>query len=379
MTSVCILGAWHRVDDTRLFTKFGRSLAAAGYDTSVVGHASSDDVTTRDGVTLVGVSGWDEKPGGFMLPMVIKVVLNCYRAAWRIRADIYQVCDPLSIPFGIFAALIGKRVIYDVHEYYPEQILYKDDMDIMTRLMYGMLIFVLDPLLCRLARAVVVVDENMTRYDKYGATTIHNFQPRDMFVPAGDKVPHNPVRLITDGGFGDHRATYELIQAVGIASRSVPVRLDIHGVFFRKDYEDKCRQLIEDEHLGDIVEIHEWIPHAEMPVPTAAADIGILPFQPLRWLMGVRYPNKFSQYCGCGLPIICADLPRLAGLAAEIPCGIRADCSDPADLADAIVMMASDPKMRQVFGCAGRAAVDDWMNWETEETKLFEVYRRVTG
>lgn len=376
MTAVCLLGAWHRVNDTRLFTKMARSLACAGYEVSIVGQSRIDEIAMKDGVRLIGISGWDESGNRSLIGMATRFMWKCYRAAWDQDALIYHVHDPLGIPFGIFATLAGRRVLYDVHEYYDQTVRYKEDFSPLLRLFYAALIFLIEPILCQIARAVIVVDENMTRYDKYGAVTVHNFQPRDMFVPIQEKKTRVRVRLFTDGDLGEHRATFELIKGVSIASREVPVMLDLYGRFLGADYEKQCRQLIVDENLVDIVRIHEWVPHLTLARLTALADIGLIPFEKLKWLMNVGYPNKLSQYCGCGLPIISADLPRLAENVKRIGCGISVDCSDPEEIAKAITMLARQPEIRIKYGANARQAVETWMNWEHEVETLLRVYRQ---
>src|SRR5690349_10916076 len=107
----------HSAYDLRII-KQCRSLAAAGYQ-----------------VTLIAPHSCDEFTGGIHIrrvPMVegrfrrmTLTVWRIYREAVRQRADIYHFHDPELIPVGLLLKARRKKVIYDAHEPYPQKILCK--------------------------------------------------------------------------------------------------------------------------------------------------------------------------------------------------------------------------------------------------------------
>ena len=122
MTVICHMASNHEGLDTRIALKECASLASAGYETHLVITASEADVAkaAASGVTVHALSN---SPTRFA--RMLKHTWRCYRTARSVDASVYHFHDPELIPYGIWLRLWGRRVIYDVHEDYPRDILDK--------------------------------------------------------------------------------------------------------------------------------------------------------------------------------------------------------------------------------------------------------------
>jgi glycosyltransferase involved in cell wall biosynthesis len=94
-------------------------------------------------------------------------------------------------------------------------------------------------------------------------------------------------------------------------------------------------------------------------------------------------PNKLFEYMSAGIPVIASNFPMWREIIADNDCGLLVDPLNPADIANAIDYLVSNPEEAQRMGANGRRAVHKRYSWTSEEKKLFAFYERtlneVTG
>src|ERR1700758_2901239 len=108
----------HSALDVRIFHKECRSLARAGYEVVALGNYRCTDII--DGVRLQGLG----QSSGRIQRMTVKLVGMC-REAFRSDGDAYHIHDPDLLIAGLILRAAGKRVVYDIHEDLPRDVLVK--------------------------------------------------------------------------------------------------------------------------------------------------------------------------------------------------------------------------------------------------------------
>ena len=118
MLRVVHLTTVHSALDHRIFRKECRSLARAGYAVTVIGPHNGD--AERESVSIRAIA----KPPSRISRMT-HTAWRIYGAALRENADVYHFHDPELIPVALLLRRTGKNVVYDIHEDFPKDLLFK--------------------------------------------------------------------------------------------------------------------------------------------------------------------------------------------------------------------------------------------------------------
>jgi len=102
---------------------------------------------------------------------------------------------------------------------------------------------------------------------------------------------------------------------------------------------------------------HAEMPHRDIPVWLAAADVGLVSFAPLPYLE-TNSANKFFDTLAAGRPVVLNYGGWMAEVIRETGTGLAADPRSPSSLAEALRMLKRDPLRRQAMGREARALAE---------------------
>ena len=112
---VCHLSSAHKNTDRRIFEAECTSLAKAGYEVYFIGRGKS---RSQNGVKVIGLT---REPRN-RLERMIYMARAVYKKALELDCDIYHIHDPELLLYAVKLKKQGKRVIFDSHECYTQQI-----------------------------------------------------------------------------------------------------------------------------------------------------------------------------------------------------------------------------------------------------------------
>lgn len=370
MTRVCHLSSAHRGLDTRIFHKECASLAAAGYDTHIVIVATLDEVARASdkGITIHPL-----KPVSGRFLRMVKQSWNCYRMGKNLRADIYHFHDPELLPYGILMALNGKKVVYDIHEDVPQDILSKEWISIYLRrplsLIIGALEYVGAKYFFSIAAATPFIAKRFIKITPH-TVNINNY-PLLGELSTGEinwSVKKNQVCYV--GGLTQVRGVGLMILSMSFTQ---DVRLALAGLFRPVGYLDQVKRLSgfsKTDYLGELdrKEVSKCLNDSKAGLITAFALPNAVNSQPI----------KMFEYMSAGLPVIASNFPLWRSIVEADDCGICVNPLDAEEVAQAINYLVTHPDDAERMGRNGQRAVQKKYNWGIEELKLLNLYKNLT-
>lgn len=358
MTSV------HPAFDTRIMHKQCRALAEAGYDvTLVVPHETDASV---DGVQIKAVA-----PPRNRFQRILGTTWAVYRAARRLNPAVYHFHDPELVPVGLLLKLSGKRVICDVHEDLPRQVMGKEWIPRPMRYVVSKLVDLFERAAFRAFDRIIAAEDSYTRRLPANKTVVvHNF-PILSEIPTPDDNPPQVEReplIFYVGSMSRIRGALEMVEAMALLPQGLGAKLVLAG----KISPDLQAQL---ERLPAFDAVHApgWQSRRQIADFLSRARIGLSVLHPSPNYLE-SYPTKLFEYMAASIPVIASDFPLWRSVVDSAGCGLLVDPQDPRAIASAIIWLLEHPDEAQAMGERGRAAVVMRYNWEEESQKLLDIY-----
>jgi glycosyltransferase involved in cell wall biosynthesis len=361
---VCHLSSAHFVSDSRIFYKEVKTLANDGYSVTLI--AMQDKVEIIDGVKIVPLP-----VGRNRFQRMIWGQLSLLRLALKERADIYHFHDPDIIPIGLVLKLFGKKVIYDVHEDFPKQILSKEWIGgKLLRKTISKLFTLLEKFSARMYDGIVAATPDISRNFPVNKTvTVMNFPVLETIDKAQPivQVSDKPVVLYA-GALSRVRGTKEIIQAMEYIGDKA--ELHLLGEWQGDTYQQECMATKGYEYTKYI----GYLPLSEVYAHMKAAYIGVSILYPIKNYL-TSLPVKAYEYMFCGLAMVMSDFPLWKEMFGR--CALFANPYAPKDIADRIKYLLDNPEETKKLGAIGKELVIREYNWRTEGEKITCFYTKI--
>lgn len=371
MPAICFISTVHDPFDSRVFFKLARSLARAGYPVTLIAPGAPDE--TIDGVRLKPLA---PKPPASQAWKRWFRLIDVWRRARAEGADLFIIYDPEMTLVGLLLKLGGHKVLYDVHEHVPYQIIDKDWIPALLRRPVAWLVDRYERLAVRAFDAVTPAFEQIADrfpHARHKMTIIRNVPEPERWLPAdpATPAPDGEVIAVYSGSVQPDRCVLECVQAVNRLDPALNVTLWVIGPFKTDAYEAELRAV-----AGERVRLWGSVRHDEVPPLLARAHIGLMSLRP-QPNSSVNWPIKLFEYMAAGLPILMHDNPFWLGLAggSAVPVNIE----NPDSIAAGIASLARDADLRAKLGACGQEQVRQQYDWHAEEARLLAVVERLIG
>lgn len=363
------LSSVHPAGDTRIFEKECQSLVQAGYQVSLIAKAAHDSVI--NGVKVCAIPESTNR-----LQRMSYIAMSVYKKALIEKGDIYHFHDPELIPVGLLLRLAGKKVIYDVHEDLPRQLLSKPWIPKWARFPISYIISMIEAITARLfLSAIIAATPTIARrFPVYKTATVRNYPKLDEFsCSESASYAKRPLNIVYVGGITRIRGVIENINAFEYVNHK-NARLLLAGRFEDAELESQCRQL----SGWKAVDYKGWLGRTELAHMLANSRIGLVLLHPIINYLDA-YPVKLFEYMATGIPVIASDFPLWRKIVESSQCGFLVDPMKPKEIAKAIDWLLENQDEAEQMGKNGRNAVMGQYNWACEEGQLLELYRGLSN
>lgn len=358
----------HPAFDTRIFHRECKTLAAAGYDVVLI--APHDQEVAQEGVTIRPVP----IPKG-RLSRMLKTAAQVFLAALRERADVYHFHDPELIPAALLLKLCGKKLVADVHEDVPGNILIKFWLPRWVRRPVGWLVGSLEGLAAIFMDGVIVATPAIARRFSAGkALIVRNYPILDEWksvtvTPYAERLP----RVVYVGKIEGVRGPAEMVEAIRLVDDVPGVGLALAGDFAPAELENELRSLPGWERVENM----GFLSRSDVGRLLGRSRVGLVLLHPAPNHTEAQ-PNKLFEYMAAGLPVVASDFPLWRELIEGLGCGLVVNPQNPKEIAGAISTLLEDPARARAMGRRGREAVAAKYNWNIEARHFLDLYEQVT-
>ncbi|MDO9575675.1 MAG: glycosyltransferase family 4 protein, partial [bacterium] len=300
-----------------------------------------------------------------------------YKLALRQKADIYHFHDPELIPVGILLKVLTRaKVIYDVHEDVPKQILTKEWIPLYLRALVSKIAFLSERVSSIFFDAIIVAGNDIAKHfpTSNKITILRNF-PLLEATQGNKKKGQNakgPFVIVYTGGLTKDRGIKEMVEMINYVKNGV--ELWLLGSFddFSLEREIKKKASKKVKFVGQV-------PYEQVFQYLGEADIGLILLHPTpHYVVALDRINKIFEYMAAGLPIVASNFPGLREIIEDIGCGITVNPLNPREIAETIEYLIMHPNNAQKMGENGRKATLKKYNWEIEKERLLTTYKKLT-
>lgn len=368
MPSIVHFTTVHSRTDTRIRVKQVSTLAAAfGQNVELfVQDGCGDEIDATSGFRIHDTG----LPPNRRVSRMTKGAWRMFRAIRKARPQIAHFHDPELIPVGILLRLTGIKIIYDVHEDLPRQILAKSYLSNPVRKILSFFASTLEWLAAIGMNHIVLAGATLShRFPSKKSTCIYNYpMVGELTVNPLDQESPQSKQFFYVGGLAKTRGVVEMVQAIDhVLDREAS--LSLAGPFQPEELKDEIMKEPGWERTAHV----DWIGRKDLAIALANSAAGLVTLQPTDSYLQ-SYPTKLFEYMMGGLPIIASDFPFWRTILDDIDCAIFVDPLKPKEIAEAMQWILDHRQTAQEMGEIGRKAVEEWFSWDNEARRLVALY-----
>lgn len=364
-TKVVIASVLKPIDDTRMYEKFGLSMAKTSkYDVNIIGFASKN-IKAHDSVTFHSLGTFPR-----MSWTRLFAPFKIFRLYIKVKpAIIIANTHEILLVTILYRILFGARIVYDIRENYVKNILYTDVFPRLARPFLAAWIrlkeWISRPFFNRFILAEQVYQRQLPFAPANAVVVENKYKPVQGSMPAEHTMPADTINLIYSGTISGGNGVFEAIDIAGkLHGLDQGIRLKIVGYCALKADLLKLHETIQDKDFIELQGGDYLVPHSTIVEEIARADFGFVLKKPNKGINDDKLLTRLFEYTSNHLPIIMLDNPTWISFCERFNAAI------PIDPKNYDARALYEQMKSGEFYNTGDTSI---ANWETEEPKLLEL------
>jgi len=361
---VCHITSAHPQHDVRILIKECCSIAQK-YDTSLIVVNGKNE--TYNNVNIFSI----ECTINSRFDRFTKAVNLTLKKAIEINADIYHIHDPELLRIVPKLKKLNKKVIYDVHEDLPRQILSKPWINVAIRKAIANTVEWYENKISKKCDGIITatpfIEKRFSTINK-NTITINNFPlTKELQKTQSNFKECNSVCYI--GGISQIRGIKQMINSLSSLN---DITLLLAGKFSSKRLKEEISSLDGWKNVKELGQISR----EESITIKKQSFAGLILFLPVPNHINAQ-PNKMFEYMASGIPVIASNFPLWKEIIDNNNCGICVDPLNNNEIINAITLLRKNPELAKKMGGNGIKMVNERYNWEKEAIKLLHFYQKL--
>lgn len=364
---ICHITTVHPANDTRIYIKECQSLNKTGYEVFLIAPETPMSLT---GIP-VNIKFIPKEHNRLL--RLIRGQWHALKEALKLKASLYHFHDPELIFMGLVLKFMGKKVIYDVHEDLPRQILTKEWLPTWSRKIIAPITEVIEWVGTKIFDGVIIVAPvQKHRFPYHKTIMVQNFPILgELALIEAKNYANRSPSFAYIGGITAIRGISEMMKALEYIE-DPQIKLILGGKFSPENLYEEVKS-----YKGwEKVQYEGFVDREKVAQILGETKAGLVVLHPtLNYIDS--YPIKLFEYMSAGIPVIASDFPLWRHIIEEAKCGLLVDPLNPEKIAKAMEWILDHPEEAQKMGENGLKAIETKYNWNNECRKLILFYEKL--
>lgn len=374
---ICIVSNAHHTTDVRLYYKMALSLKKAGEVYLLCGSGVRNPHVNPRQIVVDTESDW-------------YALVLLYQQARKIKPDIVICVEPLTVFVGMaLRRKLGCRVIFDVHEFYPDAFAerFHAPFSWLAKLLY----LGCERWLQRRADATTAVsdeilDQLIPRRERDQAVALPNYPVKNVWdyncetPPEISTICEMNFDLIYIGGLTEDRGVFKILKSVSLLKQEFPqLKVLILGKFHSPAVEKEFNATINARNLNAIIYYQSWIPAEKIGLLLKRSKVGLWLFNPQSKRMRRAIPLKVLEYFAAGLPVVSVNTPLMRDLVEKNRLGVCCEYQSAAIAKAIAAILGLSEQDYQAMSQRASDLIEYQYNWEAIEPRLLNLVQKLAA